>query len=212
MQYHSYSDTFENVHDGGVARTDPLEPGRYLIPAKAAITTPGPDKVDHTQIWRPKAAIGWPYDNLPIEFAASGDDGDWLYIEDHRRAMDRDGTISGGTPYWLPAEGDKNGSRARYMTELGPLPGGAVTSEPAATTIELLERLRAQRDYKIANMLWVRERHADELMLGKTTTLTEQQYLEVLAYIQALRDLPAQEGAPFDGGGDETPWPTKPEI
>ena len=34
----------------------------------------------------------------------------------------------------------------------------------------------------------------------------------VLAYRQALRDLPAQDGAPWDGGGPNTPWPTKPEV
>ena len=34
----------------------------------------------------------------------------------------------------------------------------------------------------------------------------------VKAYRQALRDLPAQEGAPFDGGGDETPWPAIPQL
>lgn len=34
----------------------------------------------------------------------------------------------------------------------------------------------------------------------------------VFAYRQALRDLPAQEGAPWDGGGEKTPWPAKPEL
>lgn len=34
----------------------------------------------------------------------------------------------------------------------------------------------------------------------------------VLAYRQALRDLPAQPGAPWDGGGPNTPWPNKPEV
>ncbi|WP_417293066.1 phage tail assembly chaperone [Desulfovibrio porci] len=29
----------------------------------------------------------------------------------------------------------------------------------------------------------------------------------VRAYRQALRDLPQQDGAPWDGGGEETPWP-----
>ena len=31
------------------------------------------------------------------------------------------------------------------------------------------------------------------------------------AYKQALRDLPAQPGAPWDGGGPETPWPNRGE-
>ena len=32
----------------------------------------------------------------------------------------------------------------------------------------------------------------------------------VQAYRQALRDLPAQEGAPWDGGAEDTPWPDLP--
>ena len=34
----------------------------------------------------------------------------------------------------------------------------------------------------------------------------------VKAYRQALRDLPAQPGAPWDGGGELTPWPEKPKT
>jgi hypothetical protein len=34
----------------------------------------------------------------------------------------------------------------------------------------------------------------------------------IKAYRQFLRDLPAQEGAPFDGGGELTPWPHMPEV
>lgn len=72
--------------------------------------------------------------------------------------------------------------------------------------------LRCARDIRIAAVSWMRERHTDELLLGKNTTLTEQQYLSVIGYIQELRDLPAQEGAPFDGGGEQTPWPTPPKV
>ena len=34
----------------------------------------------------------------------------------------------------------------------------------------------------------------------------------VQAYRQALRDLPAQSGAPWDGGGEATPWPEIPSV
>ena len=34
----------------------------------------------------------------------------------------------------------------------------------------------------------------------------------VRLYRQALRDLPSQEGAPWDGGGKETPWPAAPDV
>lgn len=33
---------------------------------------------------------------------------------------------------------------------------------------------------------------------------------QVKAYRQYLRDLPSLEGAPWDGGGPETPWPANP--
>ena len=33
----------------------------------------------------------------------------------------------------------------------------------------------------------------------------------IKAYRQALRDMPTQAGAPWDGGGEATPWPVKPK-
>ncbi|MCR5563999.1 MAG: phage tail assembly chaperone [Desulfovibrio sp.] len=47
--------------------------------------------------------------------------------------------------------------------------------------------------------------------------ITKEKLAKVKTYRQALRDLPSQEGAPWDGGklpGEPdctTPWPTKPE-
>ena len=76
----------------------------------------------------------------------------------------------------------------------------------------LFDRLRSERDVRISAVLWMRERHADELELGKETTLTPEQYPALLTYIQALRDLPAQPGAPWDGGGELTPWPELPSV
>ena len=55
----------------------------------------------------------------------------WEVVEDHRQHMDERGTKQGGTPYWLPAEGDDYASPPRYMEALGPLPKGAVTERPA---------------------------------------------------------------------------------
>ena len=78
---------------------------------------------------------------------------------------------------------------------------------PPPTVEELFNMLRSFRDARINSVLWMRERHADELELGKETSLTQEQYTALLTYIQALRDLPAQPGAPWDGGGELTPWP-----
>ena len=60
----------------------------------------------------------------------------WEQIEDHRRHLNSQGNYDGGTPYWLPEEGDNYKSEPRYMTTLGPLPEGAVTERPAQTEAE----------------------------------------------------------------------------
>ena len=83
-------------------------------------------------------------------------------------------------------------------------------TNPPPTVEELFGRLRSERDTRINSVLWLRERHADELELGKETLLTPEQYTALLTYIQALRDIPTQPGAPWDGGGELTPWPIKP--
>lgn len=62
----------------------------------------------------------------------------WETVEDHRQHMDSKGTKTGGTPYWLPAEGDDHTSPPRYMETPGPLPAGAVTERPSRPFCELL--------------------------------------------------------------------------
>lgn len=54
----------------------------------------------------------------------------WDIVEDHRRHTNEQGVKEGGTPYWLPEEGDDYRSPERYMEDLGPLPAGAVTTRP----------------------------------------------------------------------------------
>lgn len=76
-------------------------------------------------------------------------------------------------------------------------------------------RVRKKRDQLLADSSWIVERHRDQLANGDETTLTEKQYNEWLAYRQALRDLPQQEGFPWLGGGeddDTCPWPAMPDM
>ena len=91
---------------------------------------------------------------------------------------------------------------------------GSITFTPPEppSADELFSRLRIERDTRINSVLWMRERHNDELALGKETSLTPEQYTALLTYIQALRDLPTQPGAPWDGGGELTPWPELPKT
>lgn len=57
----------------------------------------------------------------------------WELVEDHRQTRDKGGVIveGSGTAYWLP--GDTWQTPARYLTELGPLPEGALLERPAKT-------------------------------------------------------------------------------
>ncbi len=93
-------------------------------------------------------------------------------------------------------------------------PDGSITFTPPTppSAPELFSRLRSERDVRISTVLWMRERHADEMKLGKETSLTPEQYTALLTYIQVLRDLPARPGAPWDGGGELTPWPELPSV
>lgn len=63
------------------------------------------------------------------------------------------------------------------------------------------ERLRAERDQRLT---------ATDYLLMQDYPLQEDQRTAVQTYRQALRDLPAQDGAPWDGGGEATPWPELP--
>ena len=63
----------------------------------------------------------------------------WDLLEDHRK---KPGVEGSGTPYWLP--GDAWNTPARYMTELGPLPEGALLEAPAKTNEELAAEELAQ--------------------------------------------------------------------
>lgn len=129
---------------------------------------------------------------------------EWELVEDHRQHLDSMGTKQGGTPFWLPSEGDDWQSPARYMEDIGPLPAGAVTvrpEKPAPTKDELFQQLRAERDRRLA---------ATDYLLMPDYPISDDQRAVVQAYRQALRDLPAQSGSPWDGGGEATPWPELP--
>lgn len=55
---------------------------------------------------------------------------------------------------------------------------------------------REWRDAELAQMMALRDRHRDQLEIGGATTLTAEQYAEVLVYMQALRDWPQSEAFP----------------
>lgn len=152
------------------------------------------------------ATITPPPENIPEGHVARWTGNEWELVEDHRQHMDSKGTKQGGTPYWLPSKGDDWQSQPRYTEDLGPLPDGAVTvrpQKPAPTEAELSQQLRSERDRRLA---------ATDYLLMPDYPLDNTHKEAVRLYRQALRDLPAQSGAPWDGGGEATPWPELPDM
>lgn len=94
---------------------NPAQPETYLLPPDTTLIAPPEYGEKEKPVW-------------------NGDS--WDIVEDHRRHLNSQGNYDGGTPYWLPAEGDNYKSEPRYMTELGPLPEGAVTERPSQTEAE----------------------------------------------------------------------------
>lgn len=139
--------------------------------------------------------------SIPEGHVARWTGSEWELVEDYRQHLDSKGTKQGGTPYWLPSEGDDWQSQPRYTEDLGPLPDGAVTvrpEKPAPTEEELFSSLRIERDRRLA---------ATDYLVMPDYPISESSLMAVKAYRQALRDLPAQDGAPWDGGGEKTPYP-----
>lgn len=58
-------------------------------------------------------------------------------------------------------------------------------------TQQLASSLRALRDMAIRETSWLVDRHRDEQDAALATTLTAEQYADLLAYRQQLRDLPS---------------------
>ena len=128
------------------SRTAQIVGGKELTISAAATPVPtGPDKTGHTQVYKPKGTARWVYDPQSLDVASRGEHGTWYYIADHRQRMDSKGTKTGGTPHWLPADGDDYTSPPRYMDSLGPLPEGAVTARPEKP----LSVLKAEKEHEI---------------------------------------------------------------
>ena len=67
--------------------------------------------------------------------------------------------------------------------------------------------LRALRNMMLSQLDGLRFKHQDEYAMGKPSTLTSEQFSELLVYIQALRDVPQNSPDPTKPN-----WPQKPQI
>lgn len=60
----------------------------------------------------------------------------------------------------------------------------------------LAESGRIWRDSELSKVLWMRERHRDQQEIGGDTTLSGEQFGELLVYMQSLRDWPQSPNFP----------------
>ena len=61
---------------------------------------------------------------------------------------------------------------------------------------QLAALARGWRDAEISRVQWLRDRHIDQQNSGIEQTLSADQFVELLAYVQALRDWPASGAFP----------------
>lgn len=78
----------------------------------------------------------------------------------------------------------------------GWLYANAAFSEKVESEDERCAAERQWRDAELAARQWLRDRHRDEQDLGRPTTLSNEQFTELLVYLQALRDWPQSEVFP----------------
>ncbi len=68
---------------------------------------------------------------------------------------------------------------------------------------------KAWRDQEFNRIVWLRDRHRDEVELMKTTTLSDAEYLTLLTYLQALRKWPQAKKFPTQRSRPKKPaWMT----
>lgn len=68
---------------------------------------------------------------------------------------------------------------------------------PLATGEELAVAERKWRDSQVSDTEWLVTRHRDELDMQRPTTLTTEQFAQLLTYRQELRDWPQSDGFPI---------------
>lgn len=86
----------------------------------------------------------------------------------------------GAIPHWLTPQERPDGFHEWKD-------GDWVEDEAAKYTAQS-DKERAWRNQEIERQVWLRERHRDEIDARLETTLSNEQFSELLAYIQALRD------------------------
>ncbi|KQZ94556.1 phage tail assembly chaperone [Pseudomonas sp. Root562] len=87
-----------------------------------------------------------------------------------------------------PARGKVRGHNAE---------GQPVLVDALPTESEALADLERQwRDGELVAVMWLRDRHRDQLEIGAPPTLSVDQFMELLVYMQVLRDWPQSPDFP----------------
>lgn len=73
------------------------------------------------------------------------------------------------------------------------LPGEHYSEEQPELLAIAADLERQWRDAELTALVWLRDRHRDQLEVGVPTTLTPEQFAELLVFMQALRDWPQSE-------------------
>lgn len=82
----------------------------------------------------------------------------------------------------------------------------AVVAPPGPTNEQLAIIERAWRDQALSSAVGIRDRHRDQLEIDASTTLSGEQFTELLVYMQALRDWPQAESFPLSGRPPAPTW------
>lgn len=75
---------------------------------------------------------------------------------------------------------------------------GVISKHPLELDFDRASAARAWRDTELIRVAWLRDRHRDEVDMLLPTTLTTEQFAELLGYMQSLRDWPLAENFPDD--------------
>lgn len=98
---------------------------------------------------------------------------------------------------YYPHQGEVDSDDPRYVAFLGvQKPVG----EGDQAVVTDAETGRIWRNAEIARVSWIRDRHRDELDLGAATSISADWFVELLGYIQKLRDWPQSSGFPNPSG------------
>lgn len=157
-----------------------------------------PDKPENQRVCTPTVAkyAGLPIDNLDICKKAGYFPIYYDYVKDYDDDL-----------YKMEPDGDlvynEEKQEYRQAFKLVDLTEEEKAARQETKKQHLFEKLREVRDKKLEET---------DVYLIADYPISEENLELIKVYRQELRDLPEQEGAPWDGGGSETPWPVMPEV